>query len=85
MAETYPGYQSATWFGLFAPKGTPQPVLQQLARDASQTLADPQLRSLLAQQGIQTTGETQQAFARQVQGDYVRYAQLVQTIGLKLE
>ncbi len=85
VGETYAGYQSATWFGLFAPKGTPQPVLQQLARDAGQTLADPQLRSQLAQQGIQTTGETQQAFARQVQGDYVRYAQLVQAIGLKLE
>ena len=85
VGETYPGFQSATWFGLFAPKGTPQPLLQQLTRDTQQALADPQLRRQLAQQGIQTTGETQQAFAKQVQGDYARYAQLVQTIGLKLE
>lgn len=85
VGETYKGYQSATWFGLFAPKGTPQAVLQQLARDANQAVTDPQTRRLLAQQGIQPTGETAQAFAQQVRGDYARYAQLVQTIGLTLE
>lgn len=85
VAETYPGYHSVTWFGLFAPRGTPPAVLQQIAQAAQRVVQSPESRQFLAAQGIQATGETQQAFARQVDSDFVRYAQLVQRIGLKAE
>lgn len=85
VAESYAGYQSVTWFGLFAPKGTPADVIQKIERDATAVLTDGALRQQLARQGIATTGEGQQVFAQQVRGDYQRYAQLISHIGLKLE
>jgi tripartite-type tricarboxylate transporter receptor subunit TctC len=85
VAESYKGFEAGAWFGLFAPKGTPAALAQAIARDADRALQNPELRRSLLQQGITPVGEGQQRFARQIQSDDVRMAQLVQTIGLSVE
>ncbi|MDR3003866.1 MAG: tripartite tricarboxylate transporter substrate binding protein [Acidovorax sp.] len=85
VAESYKGFEAGAWFGLFAPKGTPAALAQAIARDADRALQNPELRRSLLQQGITPVGEGQQRFARQIQSDDVRMAQLVQAIGLSVE
>ncbi|MBV8250628.1 MAG: tripartite tricarboxylate transporter substrate binding protein [Comamonas sp.] len=85
VAESYKGFEAGAWFGLFAPKGTPAPVVQALARDADRALKNSELRQALLQQGITPVGEGQQLFAKQIRNDDVRVAQLVRDIGLSLE
>ena len=85
VAETYPGYQSATWFGLFAPKGTPAALVQAIAQDTDKALKDPELRKSLLQQGITPVGEGPQVFVKQIKTEDVRVAQLVRRIGLSVE
>jgi tripartite-type tricarboxylate transporter receptor subunit TctC len=41
IAESVPGYQSYVWFGLWAPKGTPQPIVTKLNAEVKKALADP--------------------------------------------
>jgi tripartite-type tricarboxylate transporter receptor subunit TctC len=41
IAETVPGYESSTWFGLFAPRGTPQGIVASINVDVQKILADP--------------------------------------------
>ncbi|MES2610182.1 MAG: tripartite tricarboxylate transporter substrate-binding protein [Pseudomonadota bacterium] len=85
VGETYPGYRSGTWFGLFAPANTPQAVLDTIAADAGRIVQTPAARAELAAQGIDATGTPQQQFQRQVAAEYGRYAQIVKTAGIKAE
>ena len=43
-----PGYEYHTWFGLWAPKGTPQPVIDKLNAEVVKALADPLVRERIA-------------------------------------
>ena len=85
VAETYKGFEAAAWFGLFAPKGTPEAVVQALAQNTDRALQDPELRRSLIAQGITPVGEGQQVFAKQIRSDDVRVAKLVRDIGLSIE
>ena len=85
VAETYKGFEAAAWFGLFAPKGTPEAVVQALAQNTDRALQDPELRRSLVAQGITPVGEGQQVFAKQIRSDDVRVAKLVRDIGLRIE
>ncbi len=85
VAETYAGYRSGTWFGLFAPAGTPQAVLDTVAADAGRLVQAPAARAELAAQGIEATGFPQQQFQRLVTAEYARYAQIVKATGIKAE
>jgi tripartite-type tricarboxylate transporter receptor subunit TctC len=85
VAESYPGYRSGTWFGLFAPAGTPQPVLDTIARDAGRVVQSPEARAELAAQGIEATGHPQRQFQQDVASEYERYAQIVKAVGIKAE
>ncbi|QHJ01359.1 tripartite tricarboxylate transporter substrate binding protein [Xylophilus rhododendri] len=82
VAETYGGYRAGTWFGLFAPARTPQPVLDAIAADAGRLVQSPALRGELAAQGIEATGYTQARFREQVAGEFSRYAQIARTAGI---
>lgn len=85
VAETYPGFRAGTWFGLFAPAGTPQTVLDPLAAEVNRILRSPGARQELAAQGIEAASLSQQAFAHQVSTEYARYAQIVKTAGIKAD
>jgi tripartite-type tricarboxylate transporter receptor subunit TctC len=44
IAESVPGYQNYVWFGLWAPKGTPQPIIGKLNAEIKKALSDPSVR-----------------------------------------
>jgi tripartite-type tricarboxylate transporter receptor subunit TctC len=48
VAETVPGYQNYVWFGLWAPKGTPQPIVAKLNAEIKKALADPGVKERIA-------------------------------------
>jgi hypothetical protein len=51
IADTYPGYEVSIWIGLFAPAGTPDPVLQRLRAEMKIALASPELQARLNKAG----------------------------------
>jgi tripartite-type tricarboxylate transporter receptor subunit TctC len=52
VAETVPGFEAVYWQALFAPAGTPQPILQRLEAALQAATDDPVLRARLAEQGV---------------------------------
>jgi tripartite-type tricarboxylate transporter receptor subunit TctC len=48
IAKSVPGYQSYVWFGLWAPKGTPQPIITKLNAELKKALADPGVKERIA-------------------------------------
>lgn len=64
MAEAgLPGFEAVAWFGLLAPAGTPEPVVQRLFSETSQALREPALNAKLTELGTQPVGSSPQEFA----------------------
>jgi len=70
MAEAgLPGYDLGVWFGLLAPAGTPQPIVDRLAGIANAALKTPELIEPLRKIGIDTVGGTPEEFARYIDAE----------------
>ena len=86
VAETLPGFESTTWAGLAAPRGTPAPVVAQLHGAMAEILARPALRDRLAALVEGEIGLTAQAETRGVvAAEITRWRALIQTRGLVAE
>jgi tripartite-type tricarboxylate transporter receptor subunit TctC len=80
-----PGYDTASWVGLMAPRGTPPAILARLNTDIAAVLQGGDLREKLASQGFVPEPSTQQHFARHIRSELERFRALVQAAGIPVE
>lgn len=81
-----PDFESTFWFGLFAPTGTPAPVVARLHKAAAASLAKAELRAKIESQGMDATpSASPQAFAAEVAEEGPKLEQLVRSLGAKVE
>lgn len=73
------------WFGIVAPAGTPSAIVQQINRDASQALGDPQIRQKLLGLGLQPWPGGSADFAGFIDGEVKKWGALVKARGIVLE
>jgi tripartite-type tricarboxylate transporter receptor subunit TctC len=77
------GVDATTWFGLFAPAGTPREVVERLQRDAAASLRT--LKDSLAKQGDAAVGSTPDEFAAHVRAEHANWGKLIKDLGVKLD
>ena len=80
-----PGYEVSTWFALFGPAGTPEPVVQRLNREFAAALADHDTREKLLAQGFTLNGGSPQDLGALVRSELVKWARVVKESGAKVE
>jgi tripartite-type tricarboxylate transporter receptor subunit TctC len=86
IGEFYPGYEVTIWLGLFAPAGTPEPVLARLRAAVATALAAPDVKERLnAAGGLEPFASTPEAFAELIRSDYEKYGRIVKQVGIKLD
>ena len=81
-----PEFTAMPWFGLFAPKGTPQPILDKLSDALDRALDDEEVRKRFADVGGEVPDKAQrgqQALAALVKDEIARWAPIIQAAGLK--
>ncbi|MBO9330970.1 tripartite tricarboxylate transporter substrate binding protein [Achromobacter xylosoxidans] len=78
------GLDRDTWVGLYAPAGTPQPVLDRVAQAVSEALSSPAVRERYAQLGLIAEGGSPQDLARRMEDDRQYWTQAVQRTGITL-
>ena len=77
------GYDIGLWFGLLAPAGTPREIIERLARATNEALAAPDVIASLRAQGLDPLGGSPQDFARYIDSEIKKGAELAQAAGLK--
>jgi tripartite-type tricarboxylate transporter receptor subunit TctC len=77
VADTVPGFESNTWFGLFGPKGLPADILAKVNTAANQALADAEVKDKLARLGIEGVGSTPEQFTRMVAADTAKWKKII--------
>ena len=86
VAEYYPGYDVTIWLGLFAPAGTPEPVLTKLREAVNKALSEPELAGKLNVTGALEPLILQPAeFEALIRSDHAKYGKLVRDVGVRIE
>jgi len=80
-----PGFDISTWYGLFAPAGTPTPVIAKWNADVTRILNSPEVREKLVADGAQPSPDTPEAFGRFVADELAKYARIVKASGAKVD
>ena len=80
-----PGYEAYVWMGLLAPKGTPQSVIDRINRDLLETLATAEVKSYMANAGMEIVGSTPQQFARFFRDERDQWGRVVRETGAKAD
>ena len=77
------GFDTGVWFGLFAPAGTPQAIIDRLSRSANEALRHEDVRRAFKSQGIDALGGTPQEFAVYIKSEIDKWARVVEAAGIK--
>jgi len=85
IAETVKGYEFTSWFGCFAPAGTPKAIVDRLSAEIKQAVADPGVAAKLTAQGLDPMHMTPEAFAKHVRLEYDRLREVVKLSGARIE
>jgi tripartite-type tricarboxylate transporter receptor subunit TctC len=80
-----PGYEYATWYGLFAPADTPRAVIAQLNKAVAAALKNPELAQSLASQGSEPNPTTPDELARFVKSEHDRWSRVVKAAHMTAE
>ena len=81
----YPGVNATSWFAVFAPKATPQPVIDKLAADIKKVVEDPAFRKKAEEQGATADYMNPQQLAAMVKTEYGNWAQVVKSSKIEAE
>ena len=79
------GFDAATWFGLFAPTGTPPAVIAKLNREVATILAQPELAQRLSAQGSEPRASTPAGLADYMRNESARWRKVIASAGIKAE
>ncbi len=80
-----PSYQVATWYGLWAPKGTPPAIIEQMQAEMKKALGSDELKTAWSQLGANPPNLYGADFGRFVGSEVKRWAEVVKNSGAKLD
>jgi len=85
IAETYPGFETQSWVGMFAPAGTPRPVIDKLNAALVKVLAEPGMKERFDHQAAEIVAGTPEAFGQVVLADQAKWGKIIREIQIKLD
>ena len=85
LKEIYPELDFLVWFGMFAPPGTPEPIVRRMSEEMSKAAREPEMRERLFPLALTPNPGTPEELAALLRKDYERYGQLVRQLNLRAE
>ena len=84
VAETMPGYEASTWFGLGAPKSTPAQIINRLNEETNAALADPKIKGRLAELGGTALVGSPADFGKFIVDETEKWGQLIRAANIRV-
>jgi tripartite-type tricarboxylate transporter receptor subunit TctC len=75
-------YEFSSWFGLFAPAGTPREIVARLSSEAAAIVSMPDIRERLPAMGNEPVGSASEEFSAKYHADIAQYARVVNAAGI---
>ena len=85
VADTLPGFEVDSWYGVFAPVGTPPAIIKKLNAEFAAALAMPDVKALLATDGSEVVASSPERFSAIVRAEFARWAPVVKESGAKID
>jgi tripartite-type tricarboxylate transporter receptor subunit TctC len=87
MAETkgFENFDFTNWFGLLGRSGTPQPILDKMAKATVAALQTSSVRNILTEQAAEPVGDTPAQFAQFIKDESAKYARIVKLTGVTMK
>jgi tripartite-type tricarboxylate transporter receptor subunit TctC len=80
-----PGFEAVSWFAMFAPAGTPRPIVDKLQVQVKKILQSPEIAKRLAEIGLEVVGSTPEELAAYQRAEIAKWAKVVKDSGAKVE
>jgi tripartite-type tricarboxylate transporter receptor subunit TctC len=80
-----PGYEVTSWQGVFAPAGTPQPIIERLHNEIVKILQEPDMQDRLAKLGMEQQKMSTQQFAEFQKDEVAKWAEVIRKGNIKVE
>jgi tripartite-type tricarboxylate transporter receptor subunit TctC len=85
IADAVPGYDATGWFGLGAPKNTPQPIIDMLSKEIGEALKDPTMQARFAKLGAEPMPMDPAEFGKLIADDTEKWAKVIRSADIKIE
>ena len=85
VGATLPGFEVLTWYGLFAPVGTPREIIGRVRSETVKALASPDVKQRLAAQGFDADGNTPEQFTEVIRRDLARWQKVIADAKIRVE
>jgi tripartite-type tricarboxylate transporter receptor subunit TctC len=79
------GFDASSWFGLLAPAGTPPEIIARIQQEVAKSLNSPAIKEKMLAQGAIPSGNTPVEFAKFIDSEHKKWAQVVKNSGAKVD
>ena len=85
VADTLPGFNNTSWYGLLAPAGTPPAIVRRINAVMNKVLADPEFGQRLLLQGVEPVTSTPQGMRDMIAGELARWRKVMKEAGISVD
>lgn len=85
IAQTFPGFDTDGWQGIFVPAGTPADIVDRLAGEVGKALRTSELKAFSAARGVHLVGSTPDQFAAYMKQELRKYEQVVRENNIRVD
>ena len=83
--QGYPGMEAGLWYGMLAPKGTPQEVIKRLNAAINEALEQPDVRQRFAASSVEVIGGTPKEFGAYISAEIKRWGEVARAAHIRIE
>ncbi|MGB6320091.1 MAG: tripartite tricarboxylate transporter substrate-binding protein, partial [Xanthobacteraceae bacterium] len=85
VSQFVPGFEASSWFGVAAPKGTPDAIIESLNREINAGLADATIKARLADMGGMELAGSPADFGKLIASETDKWGKIIREAGIKAE
>ena len=85
VADTLPGFNNTSWYGLLAPVGTPPAIINRINADMNKVLNNPDFGQRLLLQGVEPVTSTPQGMRDMIANELARWRKVIKEAGISVE